>query len=70
MKAVLRVNFIAGSVLVKKLETSFTNNLTEHLRLLEQKETNSPKINRRQDADFCQQLCWGWEPNPGPLQGQ
>ena len=49
MKAVLRVNFIAGSVLVKKLETSFTNNLTEHLRLLEQKETNSPKINRRQD---------------------
>jgi hypothetical protein len=48
MKAVLRGKFIAISALVKKLERSYTNNLTAHLRALEQKDTNSPKRNRRQ----------------------
>jgi hypothetical protein len=35
--------------LVKKLERSYTNNLTAHLRALQQKEANSPKRSRRQD---------------------
>jgi hypothetical protein len=46
-KAVLRVKFI--SAVVKKLERFYTNNLTEHLRALEQKEVNSPKRSRSQD---------------------
>jgi hypothetical protein len=37
MKAVLRGNFIVLSALVKKLERSYTNNLTAHLRAPEQK---------------------------------
>jgi hypothetical protein len=41
MKAVLRGKFIALSSLVKNLERSYTNNLTAHLRALEQKEANS-----------------------------
>ena len=49
MKAVLRGKFIALSAPVKKLERSYSNNLTEHLRVLEQKEANSPKRNRRQE---------------------
>ena len=40
MKAVLRGKFIALSALIKKLEASYTNNLTAHLRALEQKERN------------------------------
>jgi hypothetical protein len=40
---VLRGKFIALSVFVKKLEKSYTNNLTAHLRVLEQKEANSLK---------------------------
>ena len=43
IKAVLRGKFIALSVFVKKLEKSYTNNLTAHLRVLEQKEANSLK---------------------------
>ena len=50
MKAVLRVKFIALSALVKKLEKTYTNNLTEHLRPLEQKEANPPKRSRRQET--------------------
>ena len=49
MKAVLRGNFIALSALVKKLERSDTKNLTAHLRVLQQKEANSPKRCRRQE---------------------
>jgi hypothetical protein len=45
---VLRVNFIALSVLEKKLEKSYTSNLTAHLKSLEQKGANSPKRSRRQ----------------------
>jgi hypothetical protein len=48
MKAVLRENFIP-SALVKKLERSYTNNLTVHLRALEEKEANSPKRSIRQE---------------------
>jgi hypothetical protein len=49
MKTVLRGKFIALSALIKKLEASYTNNLTAHLRALEQKEANSPKRSRRQE---------------------
>ena len=49
MKAVLRGKFIALSALVKKLERSYTKNLTAHLRALEQKEANSSKRSRRQE---------------------
>jgi hypothetical protein len=49
MKAALRRKFMALSALVKKLEKSCTNNLTAHLRTLEQKEANSPKRNRMQE---------------------
>ena len=45
----LRGKFIALSALVKKLERSYTNNLTAHLRALEQKEANSPKRSGRQE---------------------
>jgi hypothetical protein len=48
MKVVLRRKFIALSALVKKLEISYTNNLTTHLRALEQKDANSPKRIRGQ----------------------
>jgi hypothetical protein len=48
MKAVLRENFIGLNALVKKLKRSYTNNLTAHLRALEQKEANSPKRIRRE----------------------
>ena len=37
------------SALEKKLERSYTNNLTAHLRAPEQKEANSPKRSRRQE---------------------
>ena len=49
MKAVLRGKFTALSVLVKKLERSYTSNLTAHLRALEQKEANISKRNRDQE---------------------
>ena len=45
----LRGKFIAPSALVKKLERSYTNNLTEHLRALQQKEPNTPKRSIRQE---------------------
>ena len=49
MKAVLRGKFIALSALVKKLERSYTDNLTAYLRDLKQKEANSPKRSKRQE---------------------
>jgi hypothetical protein len=49
MKAVLKGKFIALSALLKKLEGSYTNNLTAQLRALEKKEANSPKMTRRQE---------------------
>jgi hypothetical protein len=49
MKAVLKGKFIPLSALVKKLERSYINNLTAHLRALEQKGPNSPKRSRQQE---------------------
>jgi hypothetical protein len=41
--------FRAPSALIKKLERSYTRNLTAHLRALEKEETNSPKRGRWQE---------------------
>ena len=49
IKSVLRGKLIALSAQVKKLERSYTNNLTAHLKTLEQKEASSPKRSRRQE---------------------
>ena len=38
MKAVLRAKFIALSAYIKKVEKSYTSDLTAHLKTLEQKE--------------------------------
>ena len=48
MKAVLKCKFIPLNTHLKKLEKSDTNELTEHLKTLEQKEANSPKRTRLQ----------------------
>jgi hypothetical protein len=48
MKVVLRGKFTKLNVLIKKLERSYTGNLTAHLRTLEQKEANTPKGSRWQ----------------------
>jgi hypothetical protein len=48
MKTVLRGKVIELSVLIKKLERSYTMKLTAHLRAIEQKDTNTPKRSRRQ----------------------
>jgi hypothetical protein len=40
VKAVLRGKFMTISAMVKKLERSYTRNLTAHLRAQEQKEAN------------------------------
>jgi hypothetical protein len=49
MKAVLKGKFIAQSALVKKLERFYINNLTAHMRALEQKEANTPKRSKWQE---------------------
>jgi hypothetical protein len=49
MKAVLTEKFIALSVLIRKWERPYTNNIAAHLRALEQKEANSQKRSRRQE---------------------
>jgi hypothetical protein len=43
MKAGLTGKFLALSAFMKKLQTSYTSNLTVHLKALEQKEENTPK---------------------------
>ena len=45
----LRGKCIVLSDLVKKLESSYTSNLTVHMKALEQKEVNSPKRSIRQE---------------------
>jgi len=45
---VLREKLIALRALVKKLERSYTSNLTTHLSTLEQKEANSLKRSAQQ----------------------
>jgi hypothetical protein len=49
MKAVLRGKLIALSAAKKKLERAYTSSLTAHLKVLEQKEANSPKRSRWQE---------------------
>ncbi|KAL6033110.1 hypothetical protein STEG23_035683 [Scotinomys teguina] len=49
MKAVLRGKFIALNAHMKKLENSHINDLTAHLKALEQEEANSPRRNRHQE---------------------
>ena len=46
MKAFLRGKLIALSASKRKLERAHTSSLTAHLKALEQKEANSPKISR------------------------
>jgi hypothetical protein len=49
MKVVVRGKLIAGNASKKKLERTYTSNLTAHLKALEQKEANSPKRSRQQE---------------------
>ncbi|KAL6094330.1 hypothetical protein STEG23_002028 [Scotinomys teguina] len=49
MKAVLRGKFIAQNAHMKKLEKSHINDLTAHLKALEQEEAKSPRRNRRKE---------------------
>ena len=50
MKAFLRGKLIALSTSKKKLEREYTISLITQLKVLEQKEANSPKRNRRQET--------------------
>ena len=47
IKAVLRGKFIAIQAYLKKQEKSQINNLTLHLKQLEQEEIMNPRVNRR-----------------------
>ena len=47
-KAVLRRNFIAINIYIKKKERSHKNNITVHLEELE-KEQTKPKVSRRKE---------------------
>jgi hypothetical protein len=49
MKSVWRGKFIELGAFIKKLESSHTNNLTVHLKVLEQKEANTPKRTKWQE---------------------
>jgi hypothetical protein len=49
MKAVLIEKLITLSTSKKKLERAYTSSLTAHLKVLEQKETYSPKRSRQQE---------------------
>ena len=49
MKAVLKGKFIALSAHIKKTKKVHISDLTEHLKVLEQKETDSPGRSRRQE---------------------
>jgi hypothetical protein len=50
MNTVLRGKLIALSVSKKKLERAYTSSLTAHLKALEQKQSNSPKMSRWQEV--------------------
>jgi hypothetical protein len=49
MKAVLRGKFIALSASKKNLQRAYMSSLTAHLKAVEQKEANSPKMSRQQE---------------------
>jgi hypothetical protein len=46
MKAVPRGKYISLSAFMKKLERSYTSNLTPHLKALKQNEAKTPKRSR------------------------
>jgi hypothetical protein len=46
MKAVVRGKLIVLSAFIKKLERSYTSNLTKHLKALKQKGGNTPTRGR------------------------
>ena len=48
-KAILRGKFIPIQSYLKKQETPQINNLTLHLKLLENEEQKSPKVSRRKE---------------------
>jgi hypothetical protein len=50
MKALVRGKLIALSASKKKLERAYTTSLTAHLKALKQKEANTPKRSRWQEA--------------------
>jgi hypothetical protein len=49
MEAVLKGKPIAQSAAKKKLESTYTSSLIAHLKVLEQKEANSPRRSRQQE---------------------
>ena len=49
IKAYLRGKFIALGVYIKKVQKVHTNDLTTHMKTLEQKEANSPWRSRQQE---------------------
>ena len=49
MKSFLRGKLIALCAAKRKLERAYTSSLTAHLKALEQKEANSPKMGRGQE---------------------
>jgi hypothetical protein len=49
MKAVLRAKLIALSASIKELEKSYTSSSIAHLKVLEQKEENTPKRSKWQE---------------------
>ena len=49
MTAFLKGNLIALIASKNKLERTYTRSLTAHLKALEQKEANSPKMSRQQE---------------------
>ena len=49
VKAVLRGNFIARQVYLRKQEKSQINNLTLHLKQLEKEEMRNPRVSRRKE---------------------
>ena len=49
VKAVLRGRFIALQAYLKKQEKSQINNLTLHLRQLEEEEMKNPRVSRRKE---------------------
>jgi hypothetical protein len=51
MKAVLRGKFIVLSIFIKKLERAYSSSLTAHLKVLDQKEANTPMRSRWQEIN-------------------
>ena len=49
IKAVLKERFIAIQAYLKKQEKSQINNLTVHLKQLEEEEMKNPRVNRRKE---------------------